>query len=103
MLTRTAPSTLGTAGGGTWRDPLRISQYVAVSILYFLGLLAFHTHTGLLDSAYSAKTGNSLTSALASDSSVPVFDAEDARQYLKLVSHPDYSGPSGPLFRYMTS
>ncbi len=40
------------AGGGSWKQPSRIGNYAAISIVYFLGLIAFHHSTGLLDSAY---------------------------------------------------
>ena len=77
-------------GGGTWRDPLRICQYIAVSILYFLGLLAVHTHTGLLDTGASVHPSR-LTA--------PKYSSEQAKQYLSMANNPEYMGPPMPLMR----
>ena len=40
-------------GGGAWKDPTRIGQYMAISAVYFIGLVAFHHYTGLLENPHA--------------------------------------------------
>ena len=83
-------------GGGSWKDPERIGQYTLLCVLYFAGLLAFQKFTGLLDPVQTNKL------AAAANSNRVLYDAEDARSFLKAF---DEESPSRPkrshLFRHL--
>ena len=54
-------------GGSSWRQPERIAQYVALCLLYFFGLLAFHRHTNLLAIPSEEQEASGLTNGLGDD------------------------------------
>ncbi|TRY67329.1 hypothetical protein TCAL_02759 [Tigriopus californicus] len=78
--------------GGTWKNPERLAQYVALCILYFLGLLAFQRFTGLLGPSGPIK----IAPIKLPDSHV--YSSDDVREYLYL-SQAEIQ-PS-PLFRHL--
>lgn len=80
-------------GGGTWKDPTRIAQYVALCVLYLFGLLSFHKYTGLLEDSKSSSAAATLPKTQA-------YSSADAREFLAKYD-PDLH-PS-PLFRHLLS
>lgn len=36
-------------GGGSWKDPEKLTLNVSISVIYVVGLLAFHRYSGLMD------------------------------------------------------
>lgn len=78
--------------GGTWKNPERLAQYVALCVLYFLGLLAFQRFTGLLGPSGPIKN------APIKLPESQVYSSDNVREYLYL-SQAEIQ-PS-PLFRHL--
>ena len=83
-------------GGGTWKDPVRIAQYVALCALYLFGLLSFHKFTGLLEDSKTTTEQQQLSI----HPKTQAYSSQDAKDFL--AKYDPTLHPS-PLFRHLLS
>lgn len=77
-------------GGKSWKDPEKVGLYVALSMIYVVGLLGFHKATGLLDyRPPPPPTIGPVTAAYSSEEGKLWLDKFEAGEY------------SGKLFRHL--
>ena len=93
MLTMKAGRRVFLSGGGnSWKDPEKVGLYVALSMVYVVGLLLFQKATGLLD--YRSPPPPSIGPKTAA------YSSEQGQLWLEKFQNDGTSG-TGVLFRHL--